>query len=70
MALSDLCWSPFSSTVFSVTTTTDCRIIIYDLDVNVYEPVHDQLVHSPDEYRLTRLAFDKRVPMVMIGSSK
>ncbi|VVC43937.1 Six-bladed beta-propeller, TolB-like,WD40-repeat-containing domain,WD40 repeat [Cinara cedri] len=69
-ALSDVCWSPFSSTSFTVTTTTNCRIVIYDLDVSAYEAVCDQLVHPADEYRLTRVAFDKRVPLVVIGSSK
>lgn len=68
--LSDICWSPFSSTVFVVTTAEDCRVIFFDLDVSLREPVCDQLIHPAGEYRLVKVAFDKRVPMIVIGSSR
>lgn len=68
--LSDVCWSPFSSTVFSVLAAVECRAVFYDLDVSVKEPVCEQLIHPASNYRLTRVAFDRRAPIVVIGSSR
>ncbi|XP_027845899.2 LOW QUALITY PROTEIN: dynein intermediate chain 2, ciliary-like [Aphis gossypii] len=67
--LTDLRWSPFSSSVFGI-TTVDCRVIFYDLDISTKKSVCDQLIHPTEKYRLVRLAFDKRVPMIVVGSSR
>ncbi|XP_026821468.1 dynein intermediate chain 1, axonemal-like [Rhopalosiphum maidis] len=66
--LTDLRWSPFSGSVFGI-TTVDCRVIFYDLDISTKKSVCDQLIHPTEQYRLVRLAFDKRVPMIVVGSS-
>lgn len=68
-ALCDVRWSPFSSTVF-VILTVDCHLIFYDLDVSMKKPVCDQLIQPADEYRPTRMVFNKLVPIVLVGSSR
>uniref|UniRef100_A0A2S2QV56 Dynein intermediate chain 2, ciliary n=1 Tax=Sipha flava TaxID=143950 RepID=A0A2S2QV56_9HEMI len=68
-ALCDVHWSPFSSTVF-VILTVDCHMIFYDLNVSLKKPVCDQLIQSAEEDRPTRMIFNKRVPMVLVGSSR
>ncbi|XP_060855178.1 dynein intermediate chain 2, ciliary-like [Metopolophium dirhodum] len=67
--LTDVRWSPFSSSVFGV-ITVDCRVLFYDLDVSTKNSVCEQLIHPTEKYRLVRLAFDRRVPMIVVGSSR
>lgn len=68
LSLTDVRWSPFSSTVFCV-ITEKCRAIFYDLDVSRKIPVCDQLIQSSTSaHRLVRLVFDRRVPVILIGS--
>ncbi|XP_001950034.2 dynein intermediate chain 2, ciliary-like [Acyrthosiphon pisum] len=67
--LTDVRWSPFSSSVFCV-ITVDCRVLFYDLDVSTKNCVCEQLIHPTEKYRLVRLAFDRRVPMIVVGSSR
>merc|ERR1719231_1404495 len=63
----DVCWSPAKPTVFGA-TTSDGKLLIYDLQQNQMEPsaqyeVGDENVH------MNTLAFGDGSPIVMAGTS-
>ncbi|VVC25456.1 WD40/YVTN repeat-like-containing domain,WD40 repeat,WD40-repeat-containing domain [Cinara cedri] len=68
-SVSDVLWSPFSSTVFGV-VTEDCDVVFYDLDADKYKHICCQPVQSDSQYELSKFAFNWRMPVIVVGSSK
>lgn len=68
-SVSDALWSPFSSTVFGV-ITEDCDVVFYDLDADKYKNICSQPIQPESQYQLTKLAFNWRMPVIVVGSSK
>ncbi|XP_025200719.1 dynein intermediate chain 2, ciliary-like isoform X1 [Melanaphis sacchari] len=68
-SVSDALWSPFSSTVFGV-ITEDCNVVFYDLDADKYKNICCQPIQPENQYQLTKLAFNWRMPVIIVGSSK
>lgn len=63
----DVAWAPFSSTVFAA-ATEDGKVHVFDLSQNTSEPLCEQLVVQAAN--LTRLAFNPRHPMLLVGDNK
>ncbi|KAL4121331.1 hypothetical protein QTP88_013865 [Uroleucon formosanum] len=68
-SVSDVLWSPFSSTVFGA-ITEDCNVVFYDLDADKYKNICCQPIQPESQYQLTKLAFNWRMPVIVVGSSK
>ena len=64
----DVAWAPYSSTVFAA-VTLEGKVYVYDLSVNKYEPICEQQVVSKKAH-LTRLAFNPREPLLLVGDDK
>ncbi|XP_050674717.1 dynein intermediate chain 2, ciliary [Leptidea sinapis] len=65
----DVKWAPYSSTVFAA-CTADGKVYVYDLNVNKYRPICVQAVVSKKTKKLTRLDFNKRLPVIVCGDTK
>ena len=63
----DVAWAPFSSTLFAA-ATEDGRVVAYDLAASSSEPVCEQA--TVQHAQLTRLAFNPRLPMLLVGDDK
>ncbi|KAF8566031.1 hypothetical protein P879_08949, partial [Paragonimus westermani] len=62
----DVAWAPYSSTVFAA-VTADGRVHVYDLSVNKYEPLCNQLVVAKKKTKLTHLAFNPKHSIIIVG---
>ncbi|XP_078265846.1 dynein, axonemal, intermediate chain 1, paralog 2 isoform X3 [Rhinoraja longicauda] len=65
----DVAWSPYSSTVFAAVTTSG-KVLVYDLNVNKYEPICEQAVVSKKRNKLTHIAFNPTYPIIMVGDER
>ncbi|XP_049877274.1 dynein intermediate chain 2, ciliary [Pectinophora gossypiella] len=65
----DVKWAPYSSTVFAA-CTADGKVYVYDLNVNKYRPICVQAVVSKKTKKLTRIDFNKRLPVIVCGDTK
>jgi len=63
-SVADVCWSPFSSTVFAA-ITSDGKVHVFDLAQNKHEPLCEQRVAK--RAKLTRICFNERHPIVIVG---
>lgn len=63
-AVSDIEWSPYSSTVFAV-ITVDRVVRIYDLNVNKHEPVGEIKVKGRN--KLTKVSFNPTEPVISVA---
>ena len=63
----DAAWSPISSTVFAA-ATSDGKVFVYDLNENRHEPVCEQKVVR--EAKLTKLAFNPKLPVLLVGDDR
>lgn len=63
----DVAWAPFSSTLFAA-ATEDGRAVVYDLVASTSEPVCEQSVVQ--QAQLTRLAFNPKLPLLLVGDDK
>ena len=63
----DVAWAPFSSTLFAA-ATEDGRVVAYDLAASTSEPVCEQA--AVQQAQLTRLAFNPRLPLLLVGDDK
>jgi len=63
----DICWSPAKPTVFAA-TTSDGKLLIYDLQQNQMEAVAKEEVGEASVH-LNTLAFAEGSPVVMAGTS-
>ena len=76
----DIAWAPYSSTVFAA-VTQDGRVVVFDLSVNKYNPVCNQVSLwtlfsvfqkeiSFSQGILNQIAFNKSEPLLVVGDSK
>lgn len=68
-SVGDVKWAPYSSTVLAA-LTTDGKVFVFDINVNKYKPICVQQVVPRKSVRLTRIAFNKRIPFVIVGDDK
>lgn len=61
----DVAWAPFSSTVFAAATDAG-RVAVFDLEQSRTAPACSQRVVR--KARLTKLAFNWRHPVLLVGS--
>ena len=61
----DVCWSPYSSTVFAA-VTTDGKVHVFDLAQNKREPMCSQKV---DKRSLTKATFNRKEFLLIVGDS-
>ncbi|VDP85529.1 unnamed protein product [Echinostoma caproni] len=65
----DVAWAPYSSTVFAA-VTADGRVHVYDLSINKYEPLCNQMVLSKKKAKLTHLAFNPKYSILIVGDDR
>ncbi|XP_065186003.1 dynein intermediate chain 2, ciliary-like, partial [Sycon ciliatum] len=68
-AVTDFDWSPFSATVFAV-STEDGTVRVFDLSVDKYDPLCQQLVTQKKNMHLTRVRFNKEFPFLLAGDDR
>ena len=68
-AVGDVVWAPYSSTVFAA-CTADGKVYVYDLNVNKYEPLAEQMVVQKKRTKLTHIAFNSRYPILLAGDDR
>lgn len=68
-SVGDVKWAPYSSTVLAA-LTTDGKVFVFDINVNKYRPICVQQVVPRKSVRLTRIAFNKRIPFIIVGDDK
>lgn len=68
-AVGDVKWAPYSSTVFAA-VTTEGKVYVFDLNVNKYKPICIQAVVSKRRNKLTRLSFNHKLPILIVGDDK
>jgi len=68
-AVGDVAWAPFSSTVFAA-VTSDGKVVVFDLSINKYEPICDQLIVQRGKTKLTHIAFNPVYPIIIIGDDR
>jgi dynein intermediate chain 1 len=66
-AVGDVCWSPFSSTVFAA-VTTDGRVHVFDLAQNKREPLCCQKIVR--KARLTHASFNSSDYILIVGDDR
>ncbi|XP_060829954.1 dynein intermediate chain 2, ciliary [Bombus pascuorum] len=67
--IGDVQWAPYSSTVLAC-VSNDGKVTVFDLNVNKYRPICSQPVVSRKKYKLTRLAFNNKLPFIIVGDDK
>ena len=67
MAVGDISWAPYSSTVFSA-VANDGKVHVYDMHQNKHEPICDQKVVK--RAKLTRLVFNPESPIILVGDDR
>uniref|UniRef100_A0A1Y1K8L0 Uncharacterized protein n=1 Tax=Photinus pyralis TaxID=7054 RepID=A0A1Y1K8L0_PHOPY len=65
----DVKWAPYSSTVFGAVTSRGSAYV-FDLNVNKYKPICVQAIVSKKKYKLTRIAFNNKLPVIICGDDK
>lgn len=68
-SVGDVKWAPYSSTVFAA-VTTEGKVFVFDLNVNKYKAICIQSVVSKKGNKLTRLAFNQKLPFIIVGDNK
>lgn len=66
-AVGDVCWSPYSSSVFAA-VTNDGKVHIFDLAENKHEPMCDQKVVRKS--KLTHATFNPKEPLLLVGDDR
>ncbi|CAH1116670.1 unnamed protein product [Phaedon cochleariae] len=65
----DVKWAPYSSTVFAA-VTTEGKVFVFDLNINKYKPICVQAVVSKRKNKLTRISFNSKLPIIIVGDDK
>lgn len=68
-SVGDVAWSPYSSTVFAA-VTDDGRVFVYDLSVNKYDPLCNQIVVQKKKTKLTHIDFNAHDPIIIVGDDR
>ncbi|XP_077088969.1 dynein axonemal intermediate chain 1-like [Siphateles boraxobius] len=66
--VTDVAWAPYSSTVFAA-ITTDRKVHVFDLSVNKYEAVCQQIVVSRKK-RPVKIEFNPVHPIIIVGDDR
>ncbi len=67
--MGDIAWAPYSSTVFAA-VTADGKVLVFDLNINKYEPICEQSVVQKKKTKLTHIAFNGLHPMLIVGDDR
>ncbi|KOC64238.1 Dynein intermediate chain 1, axonemal [Habropoda laboriosa] len=67
--IGDVQWAPYSSTVLAC-VSNDGKVTVFDLNINKYRPICSQQVVSKKKNKLTRLAFNNKLPFIIVGDDK
>ncbi|XP_044263378.1 dynein intermediate chain 2, ciliary [Tribolium madens] len=65
----DVKWAPYSSTVFAA-VTSEGKVYVFDLNVNKYKPICVQAIVSKRRNKLTRISFNPKLPIIIVGDDK
>ncbi|XP_055921105.1 dynein intermediate chain 2, ciliary isoform X2 [Eupeodes corollae] len=68
-SVGDVRWAPYSSTVFAA-ATSEGKVHVFDLNVNKYKAICIQAVVTKRRNKLTRLAFNQKLPFIIVGDEK
>ena len=68
-AVGDVAWAPYSSTVFAA-CTADGKVYVFDLNVNKYEPLVEQMIVQKKRTKLTHIAFNQHFPILLAGDDR
>lgn len=68
-SVSDVKWAPYSSTVLAA-LTNDGKVFVFDINVNKYKPICIQQVVPKKSVRLTCIAFNHKIPIIIVGDDK
>ncbi|KAL8565254.1 hypothetical protein ACOMHN_001152 [Nucella lapillus] len=68
-SVGDVAWAPYSSTVFAA-VTADGKVCVYDLSVNKYEPLCEQMVAQKKKTKLTHIEFNPNYPILIVGDDR
>ncbi|XP_059161698.1 dynein intermediate chain 2, ciliary-like isoform X2 [Physella acuta] len=68
-SVGDVAWAPYSSTVFAA-VTSDGKAFVYDLNINKYEPLCEQMVAQKKKTKLTHVDFNPTYPIVVVGDDR
>ncbi|KAL2726546.1 hypothetical protein V1478_006824 [Vespula squamosa] len=67
--IGDVQWAPYSSTVLAC-VSNDGKVTVFDLNVNKYRSICSQAIVSKKKNKLTRLAFNTKMPFIIVGDDK
>lgn len=67
--MGDVKWAPYSSTVFAA-VTSEGKVCVFDLNINKYKPICVQAVVSKRRNKLTRISFNPKLPIIIVGDDK
>nr|XP_022331438.1 dynein intermediate chain 2, ciliary-like isoform X1 [Crassostrea virginica]XP_022331443.1 dynein intermediate chain 2, ciliary-like isoform X1 [Crassostrea virginica] len=68
-SVGDVAWAPYSSTVFAA-VTADGKMFVYDLNINKYEPLCEQMVAQKKKTKLTHVEFNPKDPILIVGDDR
>lgn len=66
-AVGDICWAPYSSTVFAA-VTDEGKVDVYDLHANKHEQLCEQKIVK--KAKCTHVCFNARAPVLLVGDSQ
>ena len=67
--MGDVVWAPYSSTVFAA-CTADGKVYVFDLNINKYEALSEQIVVQKKRTKLTHIAFNQHYPILLAGDDR
>lgn len=68
-SVGDVKWAPYSTTVLAA-CTSEGKVFVFDVNVNRYKAICVQQVVQRKSVRLTRLAFNEKLPFIVVGDDK
>ncbi|XP_014244850.1 dynein intermediate chain 2, ciliary-like [Cimex lectularius] len=68
-AVGDVTWSPYSSSIFAA-ITSDGNIQIFDMNINKFDAVCVQTIFLFDHSSPTRLQFNQKLAIILVGDTK
>lgn len=66
-SVGDIAWAPYSSSVFAV-CTSDGKVSVFDVAQQKHKPLCQQRIVT--KARLTRIAFNPRHPILLVGDDR
>ncbi|OAF66873.1 Axonemal dynein intermediate chain 1 [Intoshia linei] len=68
-SVEDVCWAPYSSTVFAAVTIEGVAIV-YDIAVNKYDYICKQTITTKKKTKLTKISFNPVYPIIIVGDDR